>query len=92
MIAEDDAEHSEPSRSGTDGGPDAAAPSEVFVTADVLRSTEAVVWAGDFNYRIDGTYEEVREAAVRNDYKTLLPWVRGRAPAGLACVGREKGS
>ena len=33
------------------------------------------VWLGDFNYRIDGAYEAVREAAIRNELGALLELV-----------------
>lgn len=42
------------------------------VMPDGLRSAAALVWLGDFNYRIDGQYEQVKELAVRGDLGPLL--------------------
>lgn len=37
-----------------------------------IRNVELLVWAGDFNYRIDGPYELVREAAQASDLGPLI--------------------
>lgn len=36
-----------------------------------------LVWLGDFNYRIDGAYESVKERAIRNELGPLLELVGG---------------
>ena len=40
------------------------------------RMAELLVWMGDFNYRIDGCYEDVKERAVRGDLAPLAQLVR----------------
>lgn len=45
-----------------------------------------LVWLGDFNYRIDGAYEAVKERAIRNELGQLLELVGGALGAGA--VGR----
>lgn len=36
---------------------------------------QMLVWLGDFNYRIDGAYEAVKERAIRNELGQLLELV-----------------
>ena len=41
-----------------------------------LRDAELVVWLGDFNYRIDTTFEDAKEKARRKMLTQLLELVR----------------
>ncbi len=44
-----------------------------------LRDAELVVWLGDFNYRIDTTFEDAKEKARRKMLTQLLELVRSHA-------------
>ncbi len=54
---------------------------------DAVQKAEALIWAGDFNYRIDGPYEDIRDRAVRNDCASLLPLVRRGGKGGRVGSG-----
>lgn len=43
---------------------------------------QMLVWLGDFNYRIDGAYESVKERAIRNELGPLLELVGGGGRGG----------
>lgn len=55
---------------------------EVAVVGEGMRGAQMLVWLGDFNYRIDGGYEAVKERAIRNELGPLLELVGGAG--GLA--------
>ena len=42
------------------------------VYQDSLKNMDAVLWMGDFNYRIDGNFEQVYELIAARDYRPLL--------------------
>ncbi|KAL4426187.1 hypothetical protein ABPG77_007469 [Micractinium sp. CCAP 211/92] len=50
-----------------------------------MRGAHMLVWLGDFNYRIDGPYEAVKEHAIRNELGVLAELVGARLAAGRAC-------
>jgi hypothetical protein len=37
-----------------------------------MRDAQLLVWMGDFNYRVDTTYEEAKEAVRRKALESLL--------------------
>lgn len=45
-----------------------------------MREADMLLWLGDFNYRIEGGYEAVKEKAVRSELGALLELVRRRRP------------
>ena len=44
-----------------------------------LKEVDMLVWMGDFNYRIDATYEHAKELAHRNQLTELLAKVAHRS-------------
>ena len=60
------------SDTGSLHGGDASPLSSELVQGDGVRNAELLLWMGDFNYRIDGSYEEVKERAIRNELGPLL--------------------
>ena len=48
---------------------------EELVQGEGMRGAHMLVWLGDFNYRIDGGYEAVKERAIRNELGPLLELV-----------------
>ncbi len=63
----------------------AAPPAEEVIQGDGMRNAQMLVWLGDFNYRIDGPYEAVKERAIRNELGPLLELVR--SSRGCCTVG-----
>lgn len=66
--------------------PSPAAPfgtAEDVAVGEGMRGAQMLVWLGDFNYRIDGGYEAVKERAIRNELGPLLELVRCM---GSACM------
>ena len=55
--------------------PSAVATIEELVQGEGMRGAHMLVWLGDFNYRIDGGYEAVKERAIRNELGPLLELV-----------------
>ncbi|KFM27761.1 Type I inositol 1,4,5-trisphosphate 5-phosphatase 12 [Auxenochlorella protothecoides] len=72
---------------------EAAAAQDPLVQGDAVQKAEALIWAGDFNYRIDGPYEDIRDRAVRNDCASLLPLdqCRREMAAGQTFRGMREG-
>jgi hypothetical protein len=50
------------------------------VQGEGMREADMLLWLGDFNYRIEGGYEAVKEKAVRSELGALLELVRLRRP------------
>ena len=44
----------------------------VMVQGQGMRNAEMLVWAGDFNYRIESTYEDAMDRIRVNDLEYLL--------------------
>ncbi|KAL4853623.1 Type II inositol polyphosphate 5-phosphatase 15 [Chlorella vulgaris] len=62
----------DPSMAGSPAGTPGLAGVEDVVQGEGMREAEMLVWLGDFNYRIDGGYEAVKERAIRNELPPLL--------------------
>ena len=62
--------------------PGATPVTEEVVQGEGMRDAEMLVWLGDFNYRIDGAYEAVKERAIRNELSPLLKLVSEMEAAG----------
>jgi hypothetical protein len=69
----------DPSMAGSPAGTPGLAGVEDVVQGEGMREAEMLVWLGDFNYRIDGGYEAVKERAIRNELPPLLELVRASA-------------
>ena len=52
----------------------------VCVQGQGMRDAEMLVWAGDFNYRIEANYEEALEHIRNNDLDYLIDRVSPPAP------------
>ena len=50
-----------------------------------MRDAEMLVWAGDFNYRIEASYEDALDHINRNE----LDWLLERVSAGYARSGQH---
>lgn len=77
----DDSDDGDSSLGGSAGGPPSPSlgpAAEEVVVGEGMRGAQMLVWLGDFNYRIDGSYEAVKEHAIRNELAPLLELVRGR--------------
>lgn len=83
---EDDADSDADSSIGGGSGLDAAVANAAAAAAAVaedgsavvgegMRGAHMLVWLGDFNYRIDGPYESVKEHAIRNELGVLAKLV-----------------
>ncbi len=44
----------------------------LMLQGEGLRCANALIWLGDFNYRIDGQYDQVKELAVSGEFGPLL--------------------
>lgn len=53
----------------------AAAEGGPAAVGEGMRGAHMLVWLGDFNYRIDGPYEAVKERAIRNELGVLADMV-----------------
>ncbi len=51
-----------------------------------MRNAEMLVWAGDFNYRIDATYEDAIDHIRCNDLEYLLERVRNLSTCAFSYV------
>lgn len=49
-----------------------------------MRNAEMLVWAGDFNYRIDATYEDAIDHIRCNDLEYLLERVRNLSTSSVS--------
>ena len=69
----------DPSETESEGGGEAIRRSDSTASASFPTMTsfsdaaDVIVWAGDFNYRIDGPNDEVRAAVARGDLDLLRP-------------------
>lgn len=92
MIASADAESSDESSVGASSlepaAPAMVATLEELVQGEGMRGAHMLVWLGDFNYRIDGGYEAVKERAIRNELVPLLELVSPCLATG-ACQNRH---
>ena len=52
----------------------------VCVQGQGMRDAEMLVWAGDFNYRIEASYDEALEHIRNNDLEYLIDRVSSPAP------------
>ena len=50
-----------------------------------MRDAEMLVWAGDFNYRIEASYEDALDHINLNE----LDWLLDRVSSGYACNGQQ---
>jgi len=47
-------------------------PSQILFQGEGLRCSDVLIWLGDFNYRIDGQYDQVKELALSGNFSPLL--------------------
>ncbi len=45
---------------------------QMLLQGEGLRCADALIWLGDFNYRIDGQYDQVKELAISGEFGPLL--------------------
>lgn len=57
--------------------------SMLWLQGQGMRDAEMLVWAGDFNYRIEASYEDALDHINRNE----LDWLLERVSFGYACNG-----
>ena len=89
---------STPSLSSSHGDDVAVVPRDapaipIVLEGENLHEGVAVVWMGDFNYRIDGRYDQVKELAVAGDLLPLLACdqLRREMVAGRVFRGMKEG-
>lgn len=64
--------------------PQAASCEDVYSPG--MAEAAMLVWAGDFNYRIEGTYDEVCRMAREGAFAQLFAIDQVRGPGGVALV------
>ena len=65
-------------------------PGEEVCEGEGMRGAHMLVWLGDFNYRIDGGYEAVKERAIRNELAPLLQMVGAAGIGAQAAPGLRR--
>lgn len=75
------------------GGNDDFQASHVLFQGEGLRCADALIWLGDFNYRIDGQYDQVKELATTGNFGPLLACdqLRREMVAGTVFRGLREG-
>lgn len=75
------------------GGGGREGTNQIIVQREGTRNAEVLIWAGDFNYRIDGVYESVKLAAQAHDLIPLLEadQLRREVHAGRVFQGLKEG-
>ena len=68
--------------------------SEELLQGESLRSAGALIWLGDFNYRIDGQYDQVKELSIAGELAPLLACdqLRREMAAGRVFRGLREGT
>ncbi|KAL4534362.1 hypothetical protein Ndes2437B_g03641 [Nannochloris sp. 'desiccata'] len=82
-----------PTSSGGGRGDDTQS-SQVLLQGEGLRCADALIWLGDFNYRIDGQYDQVKELAISGNFGPLLACdqLRREMVAGNVFRGLREGN